>query len=56
MKLIDKAMATKEFIVATANYLLAEEAAREALKGQGIDPDQFKYVILADVEILDPIS
>lgn len=49
-------MAVVEFIVATANYLLAEETARQALRNRGIDPDDYKYVMLADVEVIDPMK
>jgi hypothetical protein len=52
--MVDRSMAIKEFIVATASYLLAEEAAKEALKTAGLDPDDYPYVMLADVEIIEP--
>jgi 3-oxoacyl-[acyl-carrier-protein] synthase III len=52
--LVDRRMAVIEFIVATANYLLAEEAAKEALKAAGLDPDDYPYIMLADVEIIEP--
>jgi 3-oxoacyl-[acyl-carrier-protein] synthase III len=40
--------------VATASYLLAEEAARKALEASGLDPDDYPYIMLADVEIIEP--
>jgi 3-oxoacyl-[acyl-carrier-protein] synthase III len=52
--MVDRSMAIKEFIVATASYLLAEEAAKEALKAAGLDPDDYPYIMLADVEIIEP--
>jgi 3-oxoacyl-[acyl-carrier-protein] synthase III len=52
--MVDRSMAIKEFIVATASYLLAEEAAKEALEAAGLDPDDYPYVLLADVEIIEP--
>ena len=54
--LIDRSMAVKEFIIATANYLLAEEAAREALEASGLDPNDYPFAMMADVEIIEPIS
>jgi hypothetical protein len=53
---VDRSMAIKEFIVATASYLLAEEAAKEALRAAGLDPDDYPYTMLADVEIIEPIG
>jgi hypothetical protein len=54
--LVDRSMAIKEFIVATANYLLAEEAARKALDASGLNADDYPFVMLADVEIIKPIG
>jgi hypothetical protein len=53
---VDRSMGVVEFIVATASYLLAEDAAREALKASGIDPDDYPYVMLADMEIIEPTA
>ncbi len=54
--LVDRSMAVKEFIVATASYLLAEEAAKSALVAAGLDPDDYPYTLLADVEIIEPMG
>jgi hypothetical protein len=54
--MVDRSMAIKEFIVATASYLLAEEAAKEALKAAGLAPDDYPYVMLADVDIIEPMG
>jgi 3-oxoacyl-[acyl-carrier-protein] synthase III len=54
--MVDRSMVIKEFIVATASYLLAEEAAKEALEAAGLDPDDYPYVMLADIEIIEPIG
>lgn len=56
MGLVDRSMAVKEFIIATANYLLAEEAAREALEASGLDPNDCPHAMMASVEIIKPIG
>lgn len=54
--LVDRSMAVKEFIVATANYILAEQAAKDALVAAGLDPSDYPYTLLADVEIIEPMG
>ncbi len=54
--LIDRRMAVVQFVVATADYLLAESTARDALKRSGLDPDDYPYTMLADVEIIEPMG
>ncbi len=54
--LLDRSMAIREFIVVTDNYLAADEAARKALEDSGLDPNDYPYAMLADVEIIKPIG
>ncbi len=54
--LVDRNAAVVEFVVTTANYLLAEETSRLYMEIIGLERSDYPYAMFADVEIIEPIG